>query len=276
MYIIGYMKNIFNDVDINDAQAAIKVWIKEILKDFNYSKGYDLKAKIYLSIDELNEDLKNGHVALLSLNTLDYLNLGAKIGLEPAFVPIINGKNIGAEYYLLVRDTNKYKSIKDLKGGVIGISTDQNHTASRLWLDLMLAKNKLPDKVKFFDKVIAVQKQSQLLLNLFFGQIDACIVDDDNFKLMSELNPQIEEKLTSILTSPRYLQGLLCFTKYLTDTNDREIFRSGIKNVTQFSSGKQILSLIKVSGLDPFKSEYLETYKDLLKEYNKLERKRIK
>jgi phosphonate transport system substrate-binding protein len=275
-YTLGYMKNIFNDVDINDAQAAVIVWMNEIDKSYNYNKnGYDLRGKIYSSINEFKEDLKKGDVAIIAINTFDYFNYGNKLGLEPAFVPTING-NIGAEYYLLIREKNNYKSLKDLKGANIGISTDQNHTASKLWLDIMLAKNNLPVKSKFFNKIIEIQKESQLLLNLFFGQLDACIVSDNAYNLMSEINPQIGEKLTRILTSPRYLQGILCYIKTFNKKQDRELFNSAITNVTQFSTGKQILSLIKIDKLVPFHDEYLINYKNLLKEYYNLPGKRIK
>lgn len=274
-YTIGYMKNILGDVDINDAQAAVKLWIKEVVNNISYVKAYDIKSKIYLNMDEFKEDLKNGDVALLRINMPDYFNYGIKLGLEPAFIPTING-NVGVEYYLLTRKNGVYKSLKDLKGINIGISSDQNLTASRLWLDIMLTKNNLPAKENFFNKIIEIQKESQLLLDLFFGQLDACIVSDNTFKLMAELNPQISADIICILKSPRYLQGLLCFTKNLNDENDKKSCRSGIMNVNQLTSGKQILSLIKIDGLVLFQDEYIVNYKNLLKDYNNLQKKRKK
>jgi len=203
---------------------------------------------------------------------VDFLNSGSKLSLEPVFVPSINRENIGAEYNLLIRKKDNYKSIKDLKGMAIGISTDQNHTASRLWLDVTLSKSSLPPRAKFFGKVVEIQKESQLLLNLFFGQIDACIVSDNALRLMKDLNPQIGENLISILTSPRYLQGILCFTKSFNDEKDRKIFRSGIMNVAQFPSGRQMLALIKISKLVPYNNEYMDTYRNLVKDYNNMKK----
>jgi len=42
-YTIGYMKNLFNQVDLNDAEAALKIWVNELVKSFHYNDGYNLR-----------------------------------------------------------------------------------------------------------------------------------------------------------------------------------------------------------------------------------------
>jgi hypothetical protein len=263
------MKNLFNEVDFGDAQAAIKVWVNEIVKTYHYSDGYNLKAKIYSQFDEVNEQKKQDSLAILALNTFDYLNNNTKIGLDPVLVPSAEGDVFG-QYYILVRKEDRYKNITDLKGANLGLLTATNQIASRLWLDVTLAKINITDKTKFFKNIIMEEKESQLILNLFFGHIDACIVSTGAFSLMNELNPQVSSKIISIQVSPKYLWGLLCFTKTFNNERDRSLFYTNAVHVHELISGKQLFSLIKIDKLVPFKNEYLNSYKDLIKEYTYL------
>jgi hypothetical protein len=261
------MKNIFSEVDLNDARAAVKVLLNEIVKTYNYGFGYNLKAKIYNHFDEVSESMKADSLAVLSMNTYDYLKYGEKFGLDPVLVPSTKG-DIFEQYKILTRKQGDFKSIKDLKGITIGLLSSKNHIASRIWLDVSLAKNNIPDKSKFFKKIISTEKESQLILDLFFGHLDACIVSTTAFALMTELNPQVGDKLISIQNSPKYLWGVTCFTKMFNNDKYRDVFYKSAIQVSNLNSGKQLFSMIKINELVPFKMEYLNSFKDLMKEFN--------
>jgi len=267
-YTIGFTKNLFNQVDLRDAQAAMKIWLAEIVKTYDYSDEYILKTKLYDNFDDLSRDMKRDSLAILALDTYEYLSYN-KVGLEPMLVPSAEG-DIFAQYYVLVRKNSRYKSIKDLKGASIGLLSGQNHAASRLWLDVTLAKDNIPDKSKFFQNITSVTKESQLILNLFFGLIDACIVSKGSFSVMKELNPQVGENIVCIQTSPKYLWGVVCYTKTFVNERDRGLFYTSAIHVHELISGKQLFSLIRIDKLSPFSDECFDTYKDLLKEYNSL------
>jgi ABC-type phosphate/phosphonate transport system substrate-binding protein len=266
-YTIGYMKNIFSEVDINDAHAAIKLLTDEIVRTYHYSDGYNLKAKIYSKCSDVTESMKDDSLAVLSVNPYDYLTFGDKIGLDPILAPSSKG-DIFEQYSILIRKVNNFNNIKDLKGIKIGLLSSKNHIASRLWLDVLLAKNNIPDKSKFFNKINTSEKESQLILDLFFGHLDACIVSTDALILMKELNPQIGENIISIQNSPKYLWGMLCFTKIFTSEKDRNIFYTSAIQVNGLNPGKQLFSLVKINKLEPFKSEYLNSFRELFKDYN--------
>ncbi len=265
-YTVGYMKNIFSQVDINDAQAAIKVLLNEILKTYNYNNNYNLKVKIYTQSSEVAEQMKQDSLAVLALNTYDYLNYADKIGLDPVLVPV-SKEDVFVQYYILVRKESNFKSIVDLKGTDIGILSGGNYIASKFWLDIMLAKENIPDKTRYFKHISWSEKESQLILNLFFGQSDACIVSSEAFSLMKDLNPQIGEKIIIIRSSSKYLWGVMCFTKTFTNQEERNLFYTNSIGVQKLNSGRQLYSLLKITGLEPFKNVYLNSFKDLLKDY---------
>ena len=268
-YTIGFIRSLFSEVVLSDAQAALKVWVKEIVKAYHYNEGYNLKAKIYNRYDDVKEEMKHDSLAVVVLNTLDYLEYIDKIELDPVLVLSSRG-DIFEQYYILVKKDDHYKNIKDLKGADIGQISGKNQAASRYWLDVTLAKNNISDKTKFFKKVVTSDKESQLILNLFFGHLDACIVSKGSFTLMKELNPQIESKIMCIQNSPGYLIGLICYVKNVISDHEKDLFYTNVLHIQELNSGKQLLSLIKVDKLVDFKKEYLINTRELAKEYSYL------
>lgn len=265
---IGFMYDLFSGVDINDAQAGVKIWVSKIVKINNLFNKYNVKVKIYTSVNQVISQMQQDNLSMLSLTTQDYLNYGSKIGLEPALVPSINN-DAGAYYYLLVKKDKNYNSLKDLKNITIGLTSQGSHQASVLWLDELLAKDQLPQKEKYFKKIIYSEKESDLILNLFFDQTDACIVSNHDFQLMKELNPQIGSQLKTILISPKYLWGIVCYTM-LFDNKAKNLFYESALKFQNLPSGKQLFSLLKIDKLIPFKQEYLDNFKTLLKNYDRL------
>lgn len=268
-YVIGYMRNLFNGVDINDAQAAVKVWVNEIIKTIKYGNNYNIKTKIYNNFNEVYLDIKDNELAALSLNSQDYFNNVNKLGLEPVIVPSVDGE-VGYEYYLLVRKEEGIKSLKQLKDKSIGLLTESDNSAAIMWLDVILAKDNFPVFEKFFKLIYPGQNESQLILNLFFGKTDACIVTNHSYKIMSELNPQIRERLTILSTSPDYLLSMMCFLKSFNNKKDRQLVYSNAFKVPNSPAGKQILTLLKIDKILPYKDGYLTSYKNLLQDYNRL------
>ncbi len=266
---IGFMVDHFSDVNINDAQAGVKIWVSKIVQIDNLFNKYNVKVKIYSSINQIISQMDQDNLSMLSLTTQDYLNYGSKIGLEPALVPSINN-DAGSYYYLLVKKDKNYNGIKDLKNIIIGLTFQGSHQASVLWLDVLLAKNHLPPKEKYFKKIIYSEKEWDLILNLFFGQTEACIVSNHDFQLMKELNPQIDCQLKTILISPKYLWGVVCYTT-LFDKKEKNLFYESALKFQHMPSGRQLFSLLRIDELIPFKQGFLDSFKTLLKNFNSLE-----
>jgi ABC-type phosphate/phosphonate transport system substrate-binding protein len=268
-YTIGYMKNIFYNLDVNDVQASLKIWVDETQKLYKSSKDYHLINKVYENFDEFNSGIDKDNIAVMSLSTYDYLNFSNKVELEPILVPEIDGE-VGTEYCLLVRKEDHYNNLKDLKGKKIGMISTPVFIASSLWLDVILSKNNFLPKTMFFNKIEEAQKESQLVLSLFFGNLDACIVLKSAFGLMKELNPQIGEKLVSIINSPKYISGLLCSPKFNQNKEVKQAFYDSLIKLHQLTVGRQIFTLLKIGKLVPFRDEYLNNFRNLLKDHKKI------
>ena len=188
------------------------------------------------------------------------------------FSPLIDNKP-GSKYIIITRRDKQFNRISDLKNSSIGITTSYLHKAAALWLELLLFNNNLPNKDAFFSRIIESTKDSKIVLDVFFGKLDACLIPESAFAVMTDLNPQIKAKLKIIGQSPFYMNVILCFTNNLKDKNIYETIKNKIININTYSSGKQMLTIMKIKSIVPFKEEYLESTKKLLRAYTDLKKK---
>ena len=266
-YTIGIMKELFNDVNINDAGAACNIWLNEIRK-LNKS-NYDLDLKIYENYNEVHEDLIKGNLAFLALNVVDFMQLKDKFSLDPQFIASFKG-DTEFRYLLLTSKDKNYKDIKDLKDLRIGITSKYNNDIPKLWFDVFCAKNNISDIKSYFKEIITTPNESQLILNLFFGKIDACLVPEKIFRIMAELNPQMEARLTPLASSPYYIFTIMCFTKNYINEEDRKVFTDNALKMHELVSGKQIMMMMKINKLVLFHDTDLDSYRQLLEDYKKI------
>jgi ABC-type phosphate/phosphonate transport system substrate-binding protein len=263
-YTVGIMYNLFSEVNLNDAEAACEIWIKEIGKP--WKNDFDVSAKIFKNFDEVASSIKNDNITVLALGINEFLMYKDKFNLKAVLVPSFQGET-DFKHLLLVRNEGNFKNINDLKGKDISISTNYDPVSARIWFETICAKNKIKDEKKFFNKITEVSKESQLIMDLFFGKIDACIIREKSFILMNELNPQIGERLSALESSPAYLIAVICFSKNFTNDLHRKYFMESALDIHKTTSGKQLMTLMKIDKLVPYNDDYLNTYKELLNEY---------
>ena len=263
-YTVGIMYSLFSEVNLNDAEAASEVWINEIGKP--WKNAFDVSAKIFKNFDEVSSGFKNNNITVLALGINEFLMYQDKYNLEPALVPSFQGET-NFKHLLLVRNKDNFKNINDLKGKDISISTNYDPVSAKIWFETICAKDKIRDEKKFFNKITEVSKESQLIMDLFFGKIDACIVREKSFILMNELNPQIGERLSAMESSPAYLIAVICFSKNFTNETHRKNFMESALAIDKTVSGKQFMTIMKIDKLLPYKDDYLNTYIELLNDY---------
>ncbi len=264
VYDVIFLKNLFSEVDLNDASTAMNMWVSELEKSLN--PEFKLKPVYIDQIKDIElSSLKN--TALICLNSVDFLNYKTKLDLDGAFVPLINGQ-LFSEFVLLTgEDIDNISALKEAK---IGMELRYDHFIPYMWLDVLLNENNLPRTEKFFTSIKESDKESRLILSVFFGQLDACIVNKNAYDLMIELNPQIEKKLKIIDKSPGFLSTVTCFSKSFKNIDHRQKIARAAEKLNSYAGGKQILTLMKTDQIISFKKEYLDNLKKLLKEYNKI------
>jgi ABC-type phosphate/phosphonate transport system substrate-binding protein len=115
----------------------------------------------------------------------------------------------------------------------------------------------LGKKEKYFEAIELTDKSLPVLLKLYFGQADACIVSEDNLNLAAEMNPQLATSFITLEVSKPILRSVLADRKSKSDEN-KKLLLDNLLNLDKSSEGKQILKLFRIDKLLPFKKEYLQ------------------
>lgn len=261
---VAYSDKTLPDVDIKDATAAMKTYLAELGR----SVGLNAESHIYGSIDDLTRDVKAGEIDLFAVRTLDYLRSGAQLRGVPAISNVRNNK-IAVRYLILVPAGARVSRLSDLRRRRMSVLKGDD--AGPLFLNLQLIKAGFPEMNEFFSSVEEKPKPSQVILSVFFGQSDACLVEDTAFRTMGELNPQVRTKLKVIAESPDLVTSMAFFRPGLAE-DMRELVLETAGNLEDNPRGKQILMLFKCDSLTTPKESDMDSLRAMVAEYERLKR----
>jgi ABC-type phosphate/phosphonate transport system substrate-binding protein len=259
---VGFLEYTIFDVSLEDTRVAINLYLEKVLK----GTRFEPETVFFQNIADLRQALQNHTIEMASISSIDFLRLSSQSPLVPSTIRVSEDNSVFNTYTLLVHKDKNWSSLADLQNAHIRFL--QKEPISAIWMDVMLAENKLPKAPQFFKKVTKDERASKAVLSVFFNQADACIVTTRNFQIMSELNPQIAQALTSIALSPEYLPGLLCFHKEFS-LSDREVLEHATLGLANTEEGKQVLKLFKTKKVIKVTPAHLETISQLLAQYEK-------
>ena len=215
---VGFSSKIFSDLELKDALIATKYWLNSVDK-----ARWNFNPILFHDLDSIINAVNTGSIIGIVLNTLEYFLIKDKVDLEPFMEGgYYDGK--GTEIYLLlVRKDKNITSLKDLKNKKIMMEGGRQSFVGQLWIDTLLLREGLSESKVFFSLVKNAEKPSQAVLSVFFNQTDACIVTKRAFSTMVELNPQLNNELTSLISSQELLPDIICFTKAISQEEKRDL-----------------------------------------------------
>jgi phosphonate transport system substrate-binding protein len=262
---VGFSSGTFSDVNENDAKAAVKVWARIVAKERNLP--VEPEPRILNSAEAMAQALHNKLIDAIALNTDEYWKLREE--LDPRlFIAGLNEGQINEEYVLLVHQDSTIKRIEDLRGRNLASWQNSRMSLALIWLDTVLLQGGSP-RVAEFCRVTQINKLSKVVLPVFFRQTDACVVTRRGFKNMSELNPQMSQRLKVLATSPRLVPSGFCFRK---DYNDplRETIIAELGKITSSPAGAQVLTLFQSGALESHPVSCLDSAFELLATHERL------
>jgi len=260
---VGYMTDSFSGIDIEDAKVALELLLDRMMDA--HQETYETETLIYENYEDVFSDVQSRKVDLLSVGSVDFLEIREAFKLWPAVVTTM-ATTPTYEYVLLVSGEREIRSLAQLRGGRINFQKGSSGKVARLWMNTMLLRNALPESEAFFSTINSVDKVSRAVLPVFFGQADACIVHRNAYATMIEMNPQLEKRLVVLAESPDFLDSLMCFCEHVSPQMRKDVWRLS-KNVHDDPNGQQILMLFHVKRTMPFRPEYLANIEHLYQDY---------
>ena len=118
---------------------------------------------------------------------------------------------------------------------------------------------------RLFRSIEEVPRPSQVVLSVFFRQIDVGLSLRSFYTTLSELNPQIAEDVIALHSSGPILMNVICVnSRWQASFRDSVI--SGLTHLPESNEGKSLLSIFGVEGHKPFRDEYLDSLRRLLRD----------
>ncbi len=258
---IGLSPASFSNVNQNDAVVAWNVALERLGKQ----KGYKLRSitAIFEHAAEFEAALVSGKLNMAIIDTWQFLELEHHTALQPIFVPIINNE-VGRRFVVVVRRGSGIRTLSELRGKSVAWLQSSKTNACLRWIESLLpADSNLPMHPTPGDWEVVV-KPTGAILSVFFGQKTACVVDENSFALMRELNPQVDQQLEVLATSERFVDVIICLTTTAWEVEAARIdVISSLSELGTDAAGRQILALFKISGVATFQPHHLETIRIL-------------
>jgi ABC-type phosphate/phosphonate transport system substrate-binding protein len=249
------------DVNPDDALAAAKIWASTLGTSVGTWTQSD--AKIYRDLPSLVAAVKNGEREIIALSTEEYLSIEGSLRAEPAFTYVQSGR-VELEYIIIAHRDNGFRTTADLRGKKVVIAKGGRNSMVPLWLDSLMFDEKFPAKESFFREIKEVAKASQVILPVFFKQLDAGIVTQSAFDAAVALNPQMGRQLITIATSPKLVPMVTCFNTLMRPER-RKLFLEQALKLHENPKGLQSINFFKLERLVQWEPRYFDTTKELMR-----------
>jgi phosphonate transport system substrate-binding protein len=265
---VGFTRSSFLGVNRADAKAAFKIFARKM----GEKRGYDITPEIHIFEDvaALGAEIRRGSQDLVIVDSWDYLTISPGTNMPVEFTAVEQGV-VEEPYMLLVPSNSLALGMKDLKGGHIVVLNSSSATAARHWLRTELLALGVPDEHSFFTRIDVKEKVSQVVLPVFFGRADACVVDRSGFEIMAEMNPQVAKRLRVAVESHPFADTLACIKAHGWDEPSQRIeLISAMDELDEDPAGQQIMKLFKFDGMARFEEGHLDTVRDLRRRHDML------
>lgn len=260
--VIGYSTTVFFSVDPRDAVGLTKVWVKAA--DRAMKNDVPSSVIFFKGLGDVARAIKNQEVDIVVLTGMEYAQSQNVLPLKPV-LSAEHGRNFYDQLLLLVRGDSGISRVGQLRGKTLKIESGQRGTLPTQWLDALLLERTGTLAASFFGTLTEAQKAQQVIMPLFFKQIDACLTSRDSLETMSELNPQIGREIRILEISPGFLSGVLAVPSTFSHPR-RDAMLAAIRNIHLDAKGRQLLTVFRINRLVDFKAEHLASLDAIQKE----------
>jgi len=266
LYEIASSRLFARDVNRDDARAGLKVMFDVMARQ----RGFVLDSSLDIldSVAEIRERLQSHSADLILLAATDYLELENSRLVTPVLTAAWGAQGSALySYLLLVKAPSPATAIAGLRGkNMLAFSRGGTDTALA-WIDLMLDREKLGRAASFFASIKAAGKPQACILPLFFGAVDACVVDEADLNLAQEMNPQLGH--LRVLARSRPLIGSIVAMPTVPFPYAKELI-DAMLSLHQDPLGRQLLMIFKSDRLVRIQPGDLDAARELWRDYYRL------
>lgn len=239
---LAISESVVGDVNLNDARAAMSIWIKRMTEDLNVV----MDPKLFNTTQEILDRTRKGQLDAMAVNIIEYRQIAEFLDSNQI---VTSAGTAGMEQYLLVvKQGGGVRQLADLKGRRLCVLKTPKMCVAPEWLFTVLEDAHCGSAEQLFGSITAEHKFSRVVLPVFFGQADACLTSKRGFDTMCELNPQVAKELKVIAVSPRLVVSFYIFTRNCQGANRQKVIRT-VMGLPNSVAGKQLATLFQFENL---------------------------
>jgi ABC-type phosphate/phosphonate transport system substrate-binding protein len=241
---LAISESLVADVNLNDARAAMLIWIKRMTQDLNVV--VELNPRVFDSTQEIVRRARSGQLDCVALNVVEYRQIADVLDTSQI---IAEASASGREQYiLLVKRNSGIQHLSDLRGKRLCMLKAPKMCVAGAWLSNILDEEHLGPAEQFLGGLTTETKVSRVVLPVFFGQTEACVTSKRGFDTMCELNPQVAKDLTVIASSPSMVLTFYVFHRHYHGVS-RERFAKVYSDLPSSAAGRQLATLFQFERL---------------------------
>jgi hypothetical protein len=256
--------NTLQGVNMHDARVALEMNIHRQ----STSGLLDVEPKLEIIQDAAAaaDLIRQKQLYGLILTGIDYILLREMVAARPLYVASALTAFPVESYILLTSKEIDWAKLSVLAQRRLMVERYDRWDIGRIWLETELNQMQLPKSGTFFTSIQAADKPTHLVLPVFFGQAEACLVTQSTYQTMVELNPQLGRKLQVLMRSPGVIKSLFCVAddldpRFVAETNRR------LQAMHLTEDGQQLLMIFRFKRFFPFRAEDLEATERILNRY---------
>lgn len=231
------------NINKNDAKAAFKIYMNALGTGTKIRaiESVMISPSACATVEELNKSKNN----LVSLSLEEYIDCPTGIFGDELLIGGSENK-IGTHFVLLVREDSGIEELSDLEGrDLIRLAENRTQT-SDAWLECLLTESGLSPSSDFLVRYREEKDLSRTVLPVFFGKVAACLITENGFDLMGELNPQIQQKLKVLARSAKIVPAAMVMQADF-DVKLKTSLLDAMEILTKKTEGQQVLTLFRES-----------------------------
>lgn len=263
---MAFSSGMFTEVNEGDARAAMKVWILTIAKDRGLPVDPD--PHICRNVEELTHVGKSLNVEAFGFTMPEYPALSRHFNFDRIALSSTDG-SVTEEYLVLVHRDSGFSSLAQLKGRSLNLLQGPRMGLAAIWFETQLLEAGHGRTADFMGRVSTLPKSSTAVLQVFFRQVDACVVNRTAFKLLGELNPQLDKQLRVLAASPGMVPAGFAFRADVMSINRPQILAE-MTSMTRSPAGRQILTLTQSDAIADYPISFLDESLALIAKHERL------
>lgn len=261
---LGVSESVVRGVSVNDARAALAVWSAEIGR----ASGISLAMQDpVLPTGQLLAAIRSGTIDVFCITVQEYRQIVPYVDISRILVDDYGGD----ELVLAVREESGITNLRALRGRSMILFDNPHCTLAEPWLTVLLWREVQCSPPQWLGRISVSSRLSQVVLPVFFGQADACVVTRGALETMFELNPQLSKKLRVLQSSPKLVGVFFACRK---NSVSRKRILDRLFDARTSPAAKQVLMLFQSHGIALRDGEYLRSAIDILDAYERHEKKR--